>query len=190
MPHLDPTGLAGRIIASSKDLDIGRKGLATDGEEHAGRIEFEKGIKGLSESFKDTLSTKDPKIIVLSEWVYLNQELEFCGPADTDAFASATQAIGDFNDALPCLDVLEDKVVYEKVNKTYPTSRPKYRVEGMPKDAFHVACLGHLTRLRNALRTFGMNPIERGLYRQRLINVTEVQKIYLEKQKAALGTSG
>jgi len=61
------------------------------------------------------------------------------------------------------------------------------RIDGMHKDAFHVACLGHLTRLRNSLRTPGMNPIERELYRQRMLNIAGVENIYLEKQKAALG---
>jgi hypothetical protein len=77
---------------------------------------------------------------------------------------------------------VEDTAVYRDVEKTYPTF-PKYRIQGFPKDAFHLACIAHRTRLRNSLRTPGINMIEKAVLNQRAANMTSAQSGYIEKQK-------
>jgi hypothetical protein len=56
----------------------------------------------------------------------------------------------------------------------------------MPKDAFHIACMSHRTRINNTLRTPGINMTERKLYELRAACMTAAQNAYLEKQKNAL----
>jgi len=62
----------------------------------------------------------------------------------------------------------------------------KYRVMGYPKDSFHIACHSHKTRIKNMLRTPGIDPIEKALLKQRLANLPTAQNGYIEKQKKAL----
>jgi hypothetical protein len=61
-----------------------------------------------------------------------------------------------------------------------------YRVSGYPKDSFHIACGSHITRIKNMLRTPGVDPIEKSLLKQRLSNLPTAQNGYIEKQKKAL----
>jgi len=67
----------------------------------------------------------------------------------------------DIQDAFLCLNVVENTVWYrEAVDKTYPRN-PKYRVQGFPKDAFHIACAAHRTRIKNILCAPGIDAIEK-----------------------------
>jgi len=61
----------------------------------------------------------------------------------------------------------------------------KYRVSGFPKDSFHIACIGHKTRLQNILRSPGIDQIEKALLKQRFANLSTAQHGYIEKQKKA-----
>jgi hypothetical protein len=56
----------------------------------------------------------------------------------------------------------------------------------MPKDALHVACSGHITRINNSLRTPGINLAEKALLEQRLSNIKTAQTVYLQKQEHVL----
>jgi hypothetical protein len=56
----------------------------------------------------------------------------------------------------------------------------------MPKDALHIACNAHRTRLGNMDRVPGINPLEKEFYKVRRENMKAVQELYLEKQKKAL----
>jgi len=71
-------------------------------------------------------STVDPQTIILIEFTFLNQELQFCNEADTDSLNSLTLAIQSFDDALLALSVVEDRTLYHAVDKTHPHSK-KYR---------------------------------------------------------------
>ncbi|MDR0878902.1 MAG: hypothetical protein LBN21_12710, partial [Treponema sp.] len=59
-------------------------------------------------------------------------------------------------------------------------------VQGVPKDAFHQACLANRTRIQNHLRVPGMNPLETALYELRFSNMTAAISSYIGKQKKAL----
>jgi hypothetical protein len=166
-------------------IDIGRKGVATDGEEHEGRIAYETGISGALAAFQQAQSTADPQTLILAELNFLQQELSFCHEADTDTKSSLTQAIQSFEDALLSLEAVEDTAGYKNcADKTWPHS-PKYRIQGFPKDAFHIACIAHRTRLRNVLRAPGINMIEKAVLTQRAANMSAAQGSYVEKQKKA-----
>jgi hypothetical protein len=78
---MDPTGFLSNLVSHAVDIDIGRKGLATDGEEHAGRIHYEEGVSGSLTSFREAQASADPQILVLAELVFLQQESQFCDEA-------------------------------------------------------------------------------------------------------------
>jgi hypothetical protein len=182
---MDLTGFLSNLVVQANSISRGRIGLATDGAEHNGRINYEKGIAGSKRAFEETEVSGDPQLILLAELVFLQQELQFCNEDDTDAHSSLTQAIQSFEDALRCLKTVEDAVGYCFAETTHPTT-PKYRVQSFPKDAFHLACIAHRTRLRNALRATGTNMIEKVVLKQRIATLSAAQGSYVEKQKKAL----
>jgi len=98
-----------------------------------------------------------------------------------------TQAIQGFEDALRCLKTVQDKTLYQGVETSYPTA-PKYRYYGFPRDAVHLACNAHRTRLQNSLKTPGINMIEKAVLTQRAANMLTIQAAYTEKQRTALKT--
>jgi hypothetical protein len=75
--------------------------------------------------------------------------------------------------------------VFEAVEQAIP-HRKEYRVHGMPKDAFHIACIAHRTRISNVLRAPGINMTEKALLQQRFANLPAAQNAYLKKQQKIL----
>jgi hypothetical protein len=166
-------------------IDTGRKSLAADGREDEGRLSYERGISLALSVFQEAQNTTDPQTLILAELAYLQQELQFCNEGDKDTQSSLIQAVQSFEDALRCLKTVEDPGGYRFAETTYPTNSG-YRIQGFPKDAFHTACIAHKTRLRNSLRTPGINMIEKDVLHQRIVNMAAAQEAYVEKQKAAL----
>jgi hypothetical protein len=182
---MDLTGLISSVLFSVRNIDMGRKGVASDGNEHEGRILYEKGISIASAVFLEAHASGDPETIILVEYAFLEQELQFCDDADTYTKSSLTQAIQSFDDALRCLKTVEDAAGYRCVETSYPTHQ-RYRIQGLPKDAVHIACGAHHTRLCNVLRSPGINMREKSVLQQRAANMIAAQTSYIEKQKAAL----
>jgi len=188
---LDLIGYLGRISKAEASIDAGRKGFATRGKAEEGRISYETGIAEALAAFKEAsatyvaAATADPQTIILVEYTFLTQELQFCEKSDKDSLSSLTQALQSFDDAFLALTIVEDSTLYQAVEKTYPHDK-KYRVSGFPKDSFHIACGSHKTRIQNILRSPGIDPIEKSLLKQRLINLPVAQNGYVEKQKKAL----
>jgi len=179
-------GLLTSILEAAYAIDIGRKGFATQGEEHKGRISYENGIAGAMSAFLEAKGTADPETITETEYAFIIQELQFCNEGDMDSRNSLTKAVEGFQDAFLCLKAVENTVGYrEEVNKTYPRD-PKYRVQGFPKDAFHIACIAHKMRIRNILRSPGIDAIEKNLLKQRRANLSVAEKSYMKKQEKAL----
>jgi len=182
---LDLTGLKSRIMDGAASIAMGRRCLMLDGREREGRVLYQEGIAAVFECFKEALATRDPAVIILSEQTYVEQELEACDPNDKDTYGSLTAATQGFDDALRSLEVVRAPAVYREAAKTYSTI-PKNRVDGCPNDVFHQACGGHATRLRNSLRTPGVNMTEKAVANQRIANMTAAQAAYLALQRAAL----
>jgi len=182
---LDTTGLVSKVYSAAFAIDFGRKGFATRGKAEEGRISYETGISAALSAFRDAQSTVDPQAIILIEYTFLNQELQFCDETDKDSLSSLKKAIQSFDDAFLVLDIVEHKDLYHSVENSHPHDK-KYRVNGFPKDSFHIACAGHKTRLQNILRSPGIDPIEKALLKQRFANMSTAQKGYIEKQRKAL----
>jgi hypothetical protein len=182
---LDLTGLVNSIYDATAAIDFGRKGFATRGKAEEGRISYEKGIALSMTSFQQAQATTAPQTIILAEYTFLSQELEFCEKTDNDSLSSLTQAMQNFDNAFLALKTVEDKTLYQGAERTYPHYK-KFRVSGYPKDSFHYACVSHLTRIQNNLRTPGLDPIEKSLLKQRFVNLSAAQGGYLVKQKKAL----
>jgi len=182
---LDLITLARNIINAATLIDSGRKGFAIQGKEREGRINYEKGIAKAMSVFKEAQSTADPETILLAEYTFITQELEFCQKTDKESIDSLNMAIKFFDDAFLALEVVKDKTLYQGTEKTIP-HYGKYRVKGYPMDSFHIACKGHKARLINILKTPGLDPIERTLLKQRLDTFKAGQKGYLELQGKAL----
>jgi len=182
---LDLIGLVDSINKAVISIDSGRKGFATRGKAEEGRISYEDGIAVALSAFQEAQTTADPQTIILAEYTFLTQELEFCEKTDKDTLSSLTQAIQSFDDAFFALHAVEE-AGYKTAEKTYPHNG-KYRVSGLPKDAFHIACIAHKTRLQNILRAPGIDPIEKMLLKQRFVNLSAGQGGYIERQKKALG---
>jgi len=182
---LDLIGLLNNINDAALSIDYGRKGFATRGKAEEGRLSYERGITRALSAFRDAQSTADPKIIILAEYTFLNQELQFCEKTDKDSLSSLTQAIQSFDDAFLALEIVDDSILYQGADKVFPRNE-KYRVKNYPKDSFHIAMIAHKTRLRNILRAPGIDPIEKALLKQRYSNLTTGQKGYCVKQGKAM----
>jgi hypothetical protein len=180
------TGLPNKIFGAVSFIDRGRKGLDTDGSEHDGRVSYEIGITNALSAFQEAQTTKDPQILILTELAFLQQEFNFCDEADTLTLNSLNKAIRSFEDALRCLNTVEDPSGYRIAETTFPTD-PDYRIQNYPRDAVHIACASHLTRLQNVQRAPGINMKEKAILRQRSANLKTIQVQYIEKQKMALG---
>jgi hypothetical protein len=135
-------------------------------------------------SFKtvQVLASSDLELLIRAENTFLTQELNHCDKSDTQTVSSLTQAIQSFNDALLALQAVEKGKPYKIADMTFPHNA-RHRIKGMPKDAFHIACISHRTRIGNILRTPGLNMVEKALLKQRVANLTTAQAIYLKKQK-------
>jgi len=183
---LDKIGLISNIYQAAINIDFGRKGFATRGKAEEGRISYEDGICTALSAFQEAQSTADPQTIILAEYTFLSQELEFCDKNDKESFKSLTIAIQSFDDAFLALEVVDEKTLYKAVERAIPHDR-KHRVKGFPKDSYHIACDSHKTRLQNILRSPGLDIIEKALLKQRYINLFAGQGGYVERQKKILG---
>ena len=183
--NLDLAGLLSNIYEAAIGIDSGRKGFATKGKAEEGRILFEDGIAKALSIFQKAQITYDPQTLILAEYTFITQDLQFCLNTDKETLNSLTKAIQSFDDAFLALQVVENSVNYKEAEKTHP-HRKENRVKGFPKDSFHIACISHKTRLNNVIRSPGIDPIEKDLLKQRLINLTTAQNGYIEKQKRAL----
>ena len=170
---MDRIGLVDSIYKAVINIDYGRKGFATKGKAEEGRISYEIGIGDALSAFKEAQVSADPHIIILAEYTFLSQELQFCEETDKDTLSSLTQAIQSFDDAFLALQAVEEPG-YETAEKTHPNSK-KCRINGFPKDSFHIACIGHKTRLQNILRSPGIDSIEKALLKQRFANLSIAQ---------------
>jgi hypothetical protein len=182
---LDLITLANDIINAATHIDAGRKGFATKGKAEEGRVSYETGIAQAMSSFQEAQATADPETVILAEYTFLTQELEFCEKTDNDSISSLTIAIQSFDDAFLAIKAVEG-LHYDTVEQAIPHNG-KHRVKGFPMDAYHIACHSHKTRLKNVLRSPGIDPIEKALLKQRLVNLSAGQGGYVEKQRKALG---
>ena len=153
---MDLTGLLNSITLAVDNIDKGRRFFVTDGLEHAGRIAYEDGISIALDTLKKASNHG------------------FAVSADPQTMI------------LVEMTYLQQELHFcNEAEATYPTS-PKYRYHGFPRDAVHLACDAHRTRLKNTLRSPGINMIEKAVLAQRISNMTTIKAAYSEKQRTAL----
>ena len=181
---MDLVTLVNSISNAALNIDIGRKGFATRGKEQEGRILYETGIAKAMTTFQQTQAAADPQALILAEYTFLTQELQLTDKSDKDTQNSLTKAVQSFDDAFLALQAVDDPS-YKIMDKGFPHIG-KYRVSDFPKDAYHIAFIAHQTRIKNILRTPGLDPIEKALLKQRLSNLATAQNSYIEKQKIAM----
>jgi hypothetical protein len=181
--------LIDKINESVVNIAKGRKALDTEGEAEAGRIAYHTGLADAMSVFQETALCSDTEAIILVEHAFLTEEKRFCDPSDNMAIGSLTAACDSFDDALRALRAVMDTSLYLGVELGFPRNG-KYRVERMPKDAFHIACIAHKTRLSNTLKTPGLNMTEKSIYQQRINNMSVAEKLYLTLQKEVLDKVG
>ena len=184
---MDPIGLAAKVYDAVVNIYEGRTGFATRGMEAEGRISYEVGIEMAAKTFREAQASADPQIIALAEYAFISQELALCPETDGYSLKSLVQARQGFDDAFLALEVVENGALYREASKLFPRNGT-YRFGGCPKDAFHIACIAHRTRIQNMLRTPGVDPIEKTLLKQRFANLSTAQNSYIEKQKKALNS--
>ena len=176
--------MVNNITEATTSIDFGRKGFAIRGKAEEARISYEDGITKALSTFHEAQATIDPQTIILAEYTFLAQELQLCETTDKHTQSSLTQAIESFDDAFLALKSVEKSEYYISDN-IFPHGG-KYRIQGFPKDSFHIACIAHKTRLQNVLRSPGIDPIEKALLMQRFDNLSTAQNGYIEKQGKAL----
>jgi hypothetical protein len=182
---LDTTGSIDKINASVAKIAAGRKGLDIKGETEAGRISYRGGLADAMSVFQEAAASSNAAVMILVEHAFLTEEKRFCAPTNKAVLSSLTSATDSFDDALRALSIVVDASSYSCVDFAFPRDG-KYRIGDMPKDAFHLACIAHRTRLNNTLKTPGLNPTEQVMYKQRAVNMTIAQNVYLALQNKIL----
>jgi hypothetical protein len=183
---MEKNGLLVSIVQRVYYIDLGRKGLATVGAAEDGRASFTKGLLAARAVFREVHdnASNDLEALILVEHAYVTEERRYSGEPFVEASLSA--ALTSFDDALRVLVTVQDPVAYKNAETSWPHLR-KYRYHTMPKDVFHIAANAHVTRLRNTLRSPGINNIEREVYEQRAKNMSAAQAAYFDLQKRAIG---
>ena len=181
---MDRIGLLDSILDCEAQIDQGRKWLDTDGLEREGRLSYQRGLALAMEAFRNvqSLAEEDLELAILAEYTFIAQELHLCDAADSQATSSLKSAIQSFDDAFLSLEAVEDAAVYKGAEMTHPRSS-KYRIKGMPRDAFHIMCIAHRIRITNILRSPGINISEKKLLALRSENIAAAQASYFEKQR-------
>ena len=116
---MDLIGYASSITKAATSIDLGRKGFAIIGKEREGRISYETGIAAASLAFKEAQTTADPQILILAEYTFISQELQFCDKSDKDSLSSLTKAAQSFDDAFLALKTVENPN-YKITDETTP----------------------------------------------------------------------
>jgi hypothetical protein len=91
------------------------------------------------------------------------------------------------DDALNALKAVQNGDGYQWVDLAYPRhDKRAWRFKDMPKDAFHVFCASHKSRLQNGLTRFGVSKIDRELITLRTDTINAIEEIYCKMQRQAL----
>jgi hypothetical protein len=172
------------IYAASLVIN-GRIARRTHGQTEQGLEDFEQGLVLAMQVFDEALASADPFLMLLAEYTFVIQELESGCPEEKEALTSYRAAGSAFDDAFRALEVVKDGTLYKGVEKAFP-HRKDYRHNGCPKDAFHIAYIGHKTRLQNTLKQIGIDPLERSFREKRVQTCPIAQAAYTVLQKKTL----
>jgi hypothetical protein len=116
----------------------------------------------------------------------MSEEKEYGEADETGAESSAIAALDRFDDALLVLPSVDNPALYKIVDNAFPHRGKTWRNDKLPRDAFIVACNGHITRINQGLTRYGINKNERSLAELRKQVFKKAIEIYMEKQRGAL----
>jgi hypothetical protein len=131
------------------------------------------------------METGDLFLMLLSENAFLTKELESATSRDSKALSSYNTALIEYDDAFNCLEIIKDPVRYKDVDAAC-SHKSTFRKDGLPKDGFVVAMLGHPARIRNSMTMLGLDPDEQKLRELRIKVCNTALILYMQKQKAIL----
>jgi hypothetical protein len=125
---LDLAGLIGKIQVGVTTIYQGRQWLDTEGLEGEGRVSYKRGLVLAIEAFREIQEhvISDLDLLIIADYTFLGQELEFCDSADTNAITSLTKSIQEFDEAFCALDLLQNAETYKLLEKAF-SHRPEFR---------------------------------------------------------------
>jgi hypothetical protein len=166
-------------------LAEGRRKLYTKGTEADGLSLYQKGYKAIISLFKDALASDDAELMLFAELFYTASELHESHSNEPVAKSSAKAAVLKFEEALQAVRIVSDVAQYHAVHKVISTEKT-YRFKGMPKDAYHIACLSDRARVKNGLSRMGLSDEDRQIAFARIALLDGAQDTYVEWQKKSL----
>jgi hypothetical protein len=135
---MEKTGLTIGILEAVCKVTDGRIGLRTKGKTEVGRENLVKGLELGKQIFSELKDCRDPELMLLAEYAFVNQELEGARTEEKIGRASYQSATHDFDDAFLSLKSVKDSAMYQGAENTHPHRAP-FRYKGMPNDSFHIA---------------------------------------------------
>jgi hypothetical protein len=178
---LDTNGSVNKILYAVDFITNGRIGLRTKGRTEHGRDDFHKGIADAMAVFKEAMETGDLFLMLMCENAFLTKELESATRRDSKAVSSYNTALIEYDDAFNCLEIIKDSARYKDVAAACSHKKP-FRKDGLPKDGFVVAMMGHPARIRNSLTMLGLDPDEQRLRELRIKVCRKALELYMQKQ--------
>jgi len=121
----------------------------------------------------------------LSEFYYTSCELSASQGSEPVAMKSAQSAVRKFEEGLAALQTVIKPEWYQALHIALSTE-PSFRYKGMPKDAFHVACMSDIARVRNGLSRMGLSDEDKAIARKRIAVMTGAQDAYIEMQRQSV----
>jgi hypothetical protein len=185
---MEKNGLSINIVDAATTIAAGRRSLESKGKTEAGLLDFEAGHTLAKRTFQEAIASGDVELILLAEYLFVTQELAESEGDEPEGKSSAEAALHSFDDAFLALKIVDDTAVYRGVEMAFP-HRGQWRYKDLPRDAFHVACIAHKTRLRNGLSRLGLPKLDRELAKTRIAALGAIQQVYIEKQQSALSTA-
>ena len=146
--------------------------------------EFALGLKTPLHLLKDISKENNIDVFLASEELILQRELELYGKEDPSVRPSLNAALTDLSVMKASLETAKDPEHYKTADATYHI---KKKERGVPKDGFHEAVNGHVTRLGNRMSALGISIPEKNILRQRQENMRQAKKLYMDLQRKALG---
>jgi hypothetical protein len=185
---METSGLSINIANAAAMIARGRRSLEIMGKTEAGLLDFQAGHTLARRTFQEAVTSGDVELILLAEYLFVTQELAESEGNEPEGKSSAEAALYSFDDAFLALKAVEEGAAYHIAEQTFP-HRGQWRYKGLPRDAFHVACIAHKTRLKNGLSRLGLPKLDRELAKTRITALGAIQQVYVEKQQAALSTA-
>jgi hypothetical protein len=182
---MDRISLNANIADAVFSMVIGRRALAIRGKTEEGWDALDDGQQQLISIFKEVIDTGDVSSMLDAMFLLTVQELAQNDALEKVARTSARTALEKFADAFLALEAVKSGS-YDTADKAIPHSK-NYRHQGLPRDAFHIACDSDRLRILKGLTEFGHSEAMLKVADVRTQLVDAAQAEYCNLQKKALG---